>query len=71
MSQKLNCEIVKDLLPNYIEKLTSIETNGSIEEHLETCEDCRGYYKEMKEDIPAESIPEAVPFKNGGSQLNR
>jgi len=64
MSQKSNCEIVKDLLPNYIEKLTSIETNGSIEEHLETCEDCRGYYKEMKEDIPAESIPEAVPFKN-------
>ena len=36
-----NCKIVQDLLPNYIEKLTSDETNIFIEKHLKECEDCK------------------------------
>lgn len=42
------CEIVRDLLPNYIDKLTSGETNKFIEEHIKTCEDCRRIYDNMK-----------------------
>lgn len=42
------CEIVKDLLPNYVDKLTSRETNEFIEEHIKTCEDCRRIYDSMK-----------------------
>ena len=32
------CKIVTDLLPNYIENLTSEDTNKFIEEHLNSCE---------------------------------
>lgn len=42
------CEIIKDLLPNYIDKLTSRETNEFIEEHIKTCENCKKIYNSMK-----------------------
>ena len=38
---KLPCEVVRDLFPSYVEKLTSEKTNACIEAHLESCEDCR------------------------------
>lgn len=39
------CNIVQDLLPNYSEELTSPETSAVIEEHLETCNECRRLYE--------------------------
>ncbi len=45
------CEIVRDLLPNYIDKLTSKETNEFIEEHIKTCEDCTKTYNTMKDEF--------------------
>ena len=50
-----NCRIVQDLLPNYIEKLTSEETNTFIEEHLTECEDCKKIYETMKKDYKIEN----------------
>lgn len=41
MGQQLNCHIVQDLLPNYIEGLTSEDTNEAIKQHLNSCSDCR------------------------------
>ena len=35
MKDKNECKIIQDLLPNYIENLTSEETNSYIKEHLE------------------------------------
>ena len=37
MENKEKCKIVQDLLPNYIDKLTSEETNSFVEKHLEEC----------------------------------
>ena len=48
---KINCNIIRDLLPLYNDKITSKESNELIEEHLSQCEDCKNYYKEIKEDI--------------------
>lgn len=45
------CEIVKDLLPNYIDKLTSNETDKFIEEHIKTCDNCKKIYDSMKVEI--------------------
>ena len=50
MKRKKNCKIVQDLLPNYIEKLTSKETNQFIEEHLSNCNDCKEILENMKEE---------------------
>ena len=40
MKHDLPCAIVQDLLPNYLEGLTSEETNRSIESHLGGCSTC-------------------------------
>lgn len=41
MKNKIPCEIIKDLLPTYLEELTSVESNNLIKEHLAECESCR------------------------------
>ena len=43
----MNCDIVKDLLPSYIDGLTSEGSNQIIEDHLKHCENCKNYYSEM------------------------
>lgn len=50
----MNHSIFKDLVPSYLEKLTSEETNKQIEIHLEQCEYCRQYLQEMQQDVMVE-----------------
>ena len=40
MNYELPCAVVRDLLPNYLEGLTSEETNRTLEAHLAACPDC-------------------------------
>lgn len=42
-----NCKVIEDLLPNYIEHLTSQETNEYIEKHLAQCTKCTKIFKNM------------------------
>jgi len=48
MKSDLKCEIVKDLLPSFIEKMTNDVTNQEISEHLAECSDCTASYEAMK-----------------------
>jgi len=58
----MQCEIIKDLLPSYIEGLTSEKSNQEIEKHLESCRECRIFYQEMtgeiEEKLPTPDIQE-------------
>lgn len=45
-----DCEIVKDLLPNYVENLLSSETRKYVDEHLDSCGKCRYIFKLMKDE---------------------
>lgn len=47
---KNECDIVKDLLPNYIEDLASIETKKYIENHINSCNQCRQALEIMRDD---------------------
>ncbi len=47
----MKCDIIKDLLPLYIEGLTSKDSNEEIEKHLESCEECRTFFQEMSGEI--------------------
>ncbi len=38
---KKECEIIKDLLPNYIENQINDATKDFVEEHIKTCNDCK------------------------------
>lgn len=45
------CKIIQDLLPNYLENITTEETNNFIKEHLQNCEECMKAYNTMKENL--------------------
>lgn len=44
---KINCGIVRDLLPLYVEGLAGEESRAAVEEHMEECGECRKIYGEM------------------------
>ena len=54
MDDKMNCKIVEDLLPNYIEKLTSAETNEFIEKHIKECDSCKNMLENMRKEVNVE-----------------
>lgn len=45
------CKIIQDLLPSYIENLTTKETKVYIEEHLEKCQSCKQVLERMKQEF--------------------
>lgn len=63
MEQKLVCDTVKDLLPLYVDGLTSEASNQSINAHLNECGDCRTALAQMTEQLEVEAAPEVENFK--------
>lgn len=45
----MNCEIIKDLIPLYIDGCCSEESEKAIEEHINNCYECKKLFEEMKE----------------------
>ena len=58
MKKNDECKLIQDLLPNYIEKLTSEETNTYIENHIKDCKDCTKILKDMGEEVTLDKIDE-------------
>lgn len=56
MQEKKKCKLVQDLLPNYIEKVTSEETNQYIQEHLQSCAECTQVYVSMTKEIQSKVL---------------
>lgn len=50
----MNCEIIKDLIPLYIDGCCSKESERAVEEHLGDCSECKKLFEEMKE--PADIV---------------
>ncbi|MDF2473824.1 MAG: anti-sigma factor [Anaerocolumna sp.] len=48
MSEILKCDIVRDLLPSYMEGLTSNATNEHIKAHLASCMECNNIAEKMR-----------------------
>lgn len=53
MKNDLTCGVVRDLLPSYVEGLTSQETNTAVERHLADCPDCT----RLRADLAGETPP--------------
>lgn len=47
----MKCEIIRDLLPLYIDEICSKEDTYEIEEHLKDCDKCKNIFDKMKVDI--------------------
>lgn len=59
----MNCNIIKDLLPSYIDNICSDETKLLVDEHLSHCENCKDILDNMKEEINVSSIDEKKAIK--------
>lgn len=51
MKNKKECEIVQDLLVNYVDDVLNPESKKLVEEHLIECNDCERKLKQIKEDV--------------------
>ena len=60
MERELACEIVKDLLPLYVDGIVSDVSKKSIENHLEHCTDCKEVYHNMAFHLEMETPPTEV-----------
>lgn len=62
--QDLNCEIIEDLLPSYIENLTNEFTNKSIENHLNKCKECEETFKLLSKELKCNEPKEIKNFQS-------
>ena len=44
---KINCDVVKDLLPQYADGTLEKDTEKLVKEHLDECDECRSYLDEI------------------------
>ena len=47
----ITCAVVRDLLPSYVEGLTSQDTNALVGEHLSGCASCRDVLATMRAEM--------------------
>ena len=67
---KINCEVVKDLLPQYYDGTLKEDTKDLVKEHLDECEECRAYLEEIKkinEELDSGDIPAAPSMSEIGA----
>lgn len=63
MEKELNCEIVKDLLPLYVDGMVSEISKRSIESHLKNCTGCSEVYRNMTVEIEDKDQPDIRDVK--------
>ena len=44
----ITCEVIKDLLPLYVDEVLSDDSRKIVEEHLRSCKECAEYYENLK-----------------------
>lgn len=75
MKNDLPCDVVRDLLPSYIDGLTSKETAALIEAHLRECEACREAHREMTGGEPPKAEEPEIDYlkkvRASGKRLRR
>ncbi len=60
----VSCNVIKDLLPLYVEEVVSEDTQTMVAEHLAHCADCRKHCEKLKETV-------AVPMETAANPLKR
>lgn len=55
---KLECDVIRDLLPLYAEKLASPASSALVEQHLSECPACRAELEQMEKPVPVQPEPQ-------------
>lgn len=48
---KISCNVIKDILPLYVDEVVSNDTKEMVEEHLAFCEDCKKEAELLQKDV--------------------
>jgi len=72
----MNCKIIADLLPLYHDEVVSEESRELVEEHLETCAECKKMLEDIHENVKTKNVseleqPMAISFKIVKKRLRR
>ena len=75
MSNKIPCDVIRDLLPSYVDELTSETSNTLIMEHMRGCESCRKTLASMQGGLSfakeAEKARREIDFLKKNKRRNR
>ena len=69
--KKINCNIIKDILPLYVDGVVSDDTKEMVEEHLEYCEECKKEVGLMKQELYIPAEKEVSIIKNFKSKWRK
>lgn len=59
----INCNVIKDVLPLYVDDVVSMETKEMVEDHLQHCESCQKEAEQMKQELVLPIEKQAPLFK--------
>lgn len=67
------CEIVNDLLPLYVDGVCTESSTALVEEHIETCQECRELLDAMRAPLPLEAAEpvDEIPVVKALKKLHR
>lgn len=65
------CELVQDLLPLYVEGLTSPLSSAFIQRHIDQCPKCKAEWDAMRQPIPEIPDVQDIPVKNALKKTGR
>ncbi|MBS6397801.1 MAG: zf-HC2 domain-containing protein [Clostridiales bacterium] len=59
--KEIDCEMIQDLLPGYIDDVISDVSRDAVEQHLEACSACKAVYEDMSEAMEPVADRKKVP----------
>lgn len=70
---KLSCNVIKDILPLYYDKICSEESKAIVEEHLKDCDECRNVLEKIHEEmhLSENNSEESKPLKKLSYEWNK
>ena len=68
---KLSCDVIQDLLPLYHDGVCSEESKTIVEEHIETCADCKDVLHRLREETAPDAVEAAGVLKTIGTAWKR
>lgn len=67
----IQCEVIQDLLPLYIDNICSEESRHMVSEHLESCAECKRLYANMIESVKQDLEEPELDSQQAFSAINR
>ena len=69
--EKISCEIIKDLLPSYRDEVLTDSVKLMVENHLESCNHCKGKLKQLEQEIEINELEQKSKGRKFIASLQR